>query len=309
MTHTNPFGRTALQVSPAGFGGGPIGYLATDLAQVDRLLNTLLDHGVNVIDTATAYAGSQTAIGAAIATRRAEYVLISKCGRTGASETAPEWSRQLILRSIDLALQELRTAYLDAMLLHTPDVETLRRGEAVGALEEARLAGKIRWGGFSGDNEAAAFAAELPDVAIIQTSINLADQANIDLVLPAARAHNVGVMAKRPLANAAWRSLDEQAGFYRDYSRDYSARLAKMDLNLADFGYDPVDPHAWPELALRFTLSQAGVHTAIIGTTRTENALKNLRAVGLGALPAEVTAKIRAAFKKARGGESWTGLR
>ena len=59
------FGRTGLRVSPLGFGGAPIGNLNTDGAIVAEVLETLLDHGVNLIDTAHAYYGSEEAIGAA----------------------------------------------------------------------------------------------------------------------------------------------------------------------------------------------------------------------------------------------------
>ena len=64
------FGRTGLQVSPLGFGGAPIGLLATDADEVGTLLNALLDHGVNVIDTAACYHGSEAVIGRSIAHRR-----------------------------------------------------------------------------------------------------------------------------------------------------------------------------------------------------------------------------------------------
>ena len=64
--------------------------------------------------------------------------------------------------------------------------------------------GKIRHAGYSGDNDTAAYAAALPDVAVIETSISIADQANVEAVLQGAE-HNVGVIAKRPIANAAWK--------------------------------------------------------------------------------------------------------
>src|SRR5207302_1651275 len=44
-----PFGKTGLSVSPLGFGAAPIGYLQTDQDRVARILNLLLDSGVNLI--------------------------------------------------------------------------------------------------------------------------------------------------------------------------------------------------------------------------------------------------------------------
>ena len=75
------FGKTGFEVSALGFGGGPVGYLDTDRRHVAEILNTLLDRGVNLIDTAAVYPGSEAAIGEAIGDRRDDYVLVSKCGQ------------------------------------------------------------------------------------------------------------------------------------------------------------------------------------------------------------------------------------
>ncbi len=191
------------------------------------------------------------------------------------------------------------------MLLHSCPLDVLERGEAIGALVEAKQAGKIRFAGYSGDNEAAAFAASHPDISVLQTSINICDQRNIDHVLPIARQRNVGVMAKRPIANAAWKPLQQQPGMYADYARTYTERLTAMNITPQTAGID-LD---WPSFALRFVLSQEGVHTAIIGTTRMEHAQANIKAVEEGPLPDSVVDKVRAAFRNAEqaAGETWLG--
>jgi aryl-alcohol dehydrogenase-like predicted oxidoreductase len=175
----------------------------------------------------------------------------------------------------------------------------------LGALVKAREAGKIRFAGYSGDNEAAAYAATLPDVAVIETSVNIADQINLRLVLPATQKNNIGVIAKRPVANAAWRQPDQQQGLYRGYAQTYHDRLKQMKLNLSHLGFSGDD--AWPELALRFTLSHPGVHTAIIGTTNPDNARANLAHANKGPLPPKVVQEIRAAFEAADPKGTWTG--
>src|SRR5258705_1481119 len=192
------FGRTGLQVSQLGFGAAPIGYLNTAREKVRTILNLLLDRGVNVIDTAASYEGSEEAIAEAIGHRRKDFVLISKCGGSLPDLDEPAWSADLIRNTVDRSLRRLRTDRLDAMLLHSCDLQTLQKGEALGALVESQKAGKVRWPGYSGDNEAAAWAAGRAEIAVIETSINIADQVNIDLVLPKTRAANIGVLAKRP---------------------------------------------------------------------------------------------------------------
>jgi aryl-alcohol dehydrogenase-like predicted oxidoreductase len=301
------FGKTGLQVSPLGFGAAPIGYLDTDRQRVARILNLLLDAGVNLIDTAANYPGAEEAIAETVGGRRGEFVLVSKCGTKLGDLQDPPWSEANVTKTVERSLRKLRTDRLDVMLLHSCDLPTLRGGEALGALVKARDAGKVRFVGYSGDNEAAEYAASLPDVAVVQTSVNVADQANVDRVLPAARKNNVGVMAKRPIANAAWKDLGEQPGMYKSYAATYTDRLAKMDLDPAALGFPGDRDAAWPEIALRFTLSQPGVHTAIIGTTNPENARANLAAAGKGPLPADVVNKIRQAFRAADPQGEWTG--
>jgi aryl-alcohol dehydrogenase-like predicted oxidoreductase len=303
------FGKTGLQVSVLGFGGAPIGYLQTDRERAGKMINFLLDSGVNLIDTAASYEGSEEVIGEAISHRRKEFVLVSKCGQRLPDLDGTAWSADIVSRTVDRSLRRLRTDHLDVMLLHSCDLETLKRMEAIGALVAAQKEGKIRFVGYSGDNEAVAWAASRPEIAVVQMSVNICDQANIPLGLPVARENNVGVMAKRPIANAAWKDIKQQPGLYASYAKTYTDRLHAMKLMAADLGFDGPAAQVWPEIALRFTLSQNGVSTAIIGTTNPENAKANIVAAGKGALPSEVVGKIREAFRRAEGtaGTIWSG--
>lgn len=307
---TRKLGKTGLEVSILGFGGGPVGFLATDRDEVGQVLNSLLDNGVNLIDTAAAYHGSEEAIGATVSHRRDDYVLVSKCGREVEGCDAPAWSAETVTFTVDRALRRLKTDRLDVMLLHSCDLETLQKGEALGALVKAREAGKIRFAGYSGDNEAAVWAARQADVAVIETSISICDQVNIDSLLPLARQNDIGVLVKRPIANTAWLGKGGQPGFYATYAEPYVARFAAMGIGPADLGFDGEDKALWPEIALRFTLWQPGVTTAIVGTTRPANVARNLEAVAKGPLPQDVVSKLREAFKRgeAAAGESWPGL-
>jgi len=306
-----PFGATGLHVAPLGFGSAPLGSLGIRPEQAATILNTLLDHGVNLIDTASRYGNAEELIGQALGARRGECVIVSKCGREVEGPdgiSGEDWSEPLITASIDRSLRKLRTDYLDVLLLHSCERSVLERGVAVEALAKAREAGKIRFAGYSGDNEEAAYAARLPGIAVIETSINLCDQANIDKVLPIARARELGVLAKRPLANGAWKTAEAQPEEFRDYGAEYRFRFEKMGLDVEALGLPAATP--WDEIALRFTLSQPGVQSAIVGTTRQEHALTNLAAAEAGPLPPEAVEAIRRAFAAAevRFGEPWYGL-
>lgn len=304
MTHRK-LGRTGLEVSPLGFGSAPAAFLKTELEAAAKLVNDLLDRGLNLIDTAAAYPGSEAFIGQYLAARRAEYVLVSKCGnvRVPGVDAAP-WSAALVEASVERSLRELKTDHLDVMLLHSCDLDTLKKGEALGVLVKAQAAGKVRHVGYSGDNEAAAAAAAMPEIEVIETSINYLDQANIDRLLPVARQHDVGIIAKRPVANAAWRGAEGRAGIYVNYTKEYLRRHEAMKLDPAALGFTAAE---WPDVALRFTLSFPEVSTAIVGTTNPANAARNLDAAAKGGLDPAIVEKLRAAFKAAPDSATWTG--
>ena len=303
-------GKTGLEVSVLGFGGAPIGVLATGQDHVTRLLNLLLDRGVNIIDTAAGYRGSEEAIGQAVGQRRDEFVLISKCGQTFPDVSGDAWSPELIAHTIDRSLQRLQTDCLDVMLLHTCDLATLERGEAMGALVKAREQGKIRFAGYSGDNAAVAYAARHPEIAVVETSISICDQANIDCLLPIARDQEIGVVVKRPIANAAWKQLNHQPGLYAEYAKTYTERLAAMKVEPDDLGFEGEPQEVWPEISLRFALMQPGSHTAIIGTTNADHAVANIAFADKGPLPDKAARRLRDAFLAAesQSGQTWEGL-
>jgi aryl-alcohol dehydrogenase-like predicted oxidoreductase len=301
-----PFGKTNLSVSVLGFGGAPAAHTKADADATAAVVNQLLDAGVNLIDTATNYPGSEPFIGEYFAHRRKDYVLVSKTGkqRVDDATTGEPWSVELVTTSIERSLRAMKTDHLDVMMLHTCDLPTLQKGEAFGALVQARDAGKVKFIGYSGDNETAAIACAMPDVSVVETSINYCDQVNTDTVLPVARANNVGIIAKRPVANAAWLGPTGRPGFYDNYASEYVKRAAAMGITAEEFGFRA---DQWAEFALRFTLSFPEVATAIVGTTNPKNSKANIDAANKGPLPGDIVERIRAKFRAAPGSASWTG--
>ena len=206
-------GKTGLRVSTLGFGGSEVGYQAVAQKTVDKILNTALDAGINVIDTAECYADGESLIGKAIAHRRAEFVLMTKCGHAplgSASERAggyatPDWEPAMLARSIERSLKNLRTDHIDVMQFHSPPLETLKNGRVIEVLQKARERGQARFIGCSIDSDDAVYAVESGAFDTLQISVSIADQEAIDRVLPKAVARGMGVIVKRPIANAAWR--------------------------------------------------------------------------------------------------------
>ena len=171
---------------------------------MERLLGEALDAGLNVVDTAECYEDSEELIGKAIGGRRRDVHLFTKCGHPGGWSRA-NWRPKSLLTSIERSCQRLRTDYLDLIQLHSCSHAELRKGDVIAALEQARERGWARYIGYSGDGEAARYAVECGRFDTLQTSVSVADQQVIEQTLPLARARDVGVIAKRPLANVAWR--------------------------------------------------------------------------------------------------------
>ncbi len=304
-------GKTDLSVSRLGFGAAPIGFLATPQEQVDKLVAMLLEQGVNLFDTAAMYIDAEDKLGIALAGKRDAAVLVSKCGTKDNGLPGKEWSAELITASIDRSLKRLKTDHLDLTLLHSCPLNVLEQGEAVDALIKARDAGKTSYIGYSGDNDDAAAAAGMKWVDVIEMSVNIADQHNIDAVLPACKKNHVGVIAKRPIANAAWNPLNKQRGIYKEYASTYHERLKAMDIAPHELGYHGHIEIEWPEIALKFTLGIEGVDCAIVGTTSTVNATANIDAVNKNPLREQVVQMLRQAYKDAEleSGEKWLGQR
>jgi aryl-alcohol dehydrogenase-like predicted oxidoreductase len=290
-------GKTDMKVSVLGFGGAEIGFEQATPETVTQLLNGALDAGLNLIDTAECYMNSEEMIGQAVAGRRKDFYLFTKCGHPEGMGSE-DWRPESLLRSIERSLKRLRTDRLDLVQLHSCSEGELRKGDVIAALEEARKRGWTRYVGYSGDGAAARYAVECGRFDTLQTSVSIGDQAGIDLTLPLARQRQMGVIAKRPIANAVWRHAQAPEN---TYVLPYWQRLQKLD-----YEFLRGDPKAAAGTALRFTLSVPGVHTAIVGTTRPGRWRENAELLAAGPLPAETFERIRARWRQAADA-SWVG--
>lgn len=277
-------GATGLTVSILGLGAGQLGDASLDEAAVGRLLHEAVDLGVTLFDTARGYGLSEERIGRHLARRRDRIVLSTKVGYGIAGHD--DWTRGCVAAGIDEALRRLATDHIDIVHLHSCPQETLARGEVVEALLAAAQAGKLRVPGYSGDNDALAWAVDRGVFGAVEHSLSICDQRVIDGALAHARARDLGVIAKRPVANAPWRFAQRPAG---DYAEEYWWRWRTMDL----------DPRGldWQELALRFAAFTPGVHSCIVGTRDPAHLRRNVEIVARGPLPDDQVAAIRAAFR------------
>jgi len=279
-----PFGRTGLFVSPLGLGAGEIGGDHLDEREVETLLRTAVERGVTLIDTARSYGQSEARIGRVLAPVRDRVVLSTKVGY-GVDGVA-DWTGECIQLGIERALGQLATDRIDIVHLHSCPVEILERGDVIAALHDARRAGKLRCAAYSGDNEPLVWAAASGQFDSLQLSWNLCDQRAAP-VIERASAAGMGVIAKRPLANAPWRYAERPVG---QEAEPYWIRWQALAIDARGLvGGDA-------ELAARFAAHYPGVSSAIAGTRQVAHLCDNVELVARGALDPELVGQLRARF-------------
>ena len=289
------FGKTDMEFSVLGFGGAEIGWSGETTQTVEELLNSALDAGLNVIDTAAAYKTSEELIGSAVSKRRNDFYLLTKCGALDGF-TREDWSKKGILETIENSLRNLKTDHLDLAQLHSCSAETLNRGEAIEGLLRAQEKGYTRFIGYSGDNEDAKTAIETGVFDSLQTSVSIADQSPIDGNIKLAKEKGLGIIAKRPIANAVWRNKELPPD---SYHHEYWNRIQKLRYEFLDKSLEQATA-----IALRFTLSIDGIDTMIVGTTKPNRWQENAKYVAEGNLSSEEFESIRERWQEV-GGEDW----
>ena len=189
-------GSTGLRISRMGFGGIPI--QKTD-AQVTRaLMEELVAHGVNYIDTARGYTVSEAYLGEALCGLRDRFVLATKSmART----------KEAMARDIETSLANLRTDHIDLYQVHNPSLKELEQvcapGGALEALLEAKAAGRIGHIGVTA-HMAAVFerALTLPWVETVMFPYNIVETQG-EALMKRAHEQGVGFICMKPLAGGA----------------------------------------------------------------------------------------------------------
>ncbi|MBI5662538.1 MAG: aldo/keto reductase [Ignavibacterium album] len=282
-------GKTGLKVSAIGFGAGEIGDYSISDSEVDKLLNAALDLGINLIDTARGYYASEERIGRFLSHRRNEFILSTKVGY--GIEGYNDWTYEIILAGIDEALRVMKTDYIDIVHLHSCDINVLKKGEVTEALLKAKQMGKIRVAAYSGENDALEYAINSDKFDSIMTSVNICDQYSLNNLIPMAKQKDLGVIAKRPIANAPWRFVERPVG---NYAEEYWLRWKEMNLP---------ESENWLDTFLRFSVYADGIDSAIIGSTNVNHLQTDIQIIEKGPLNPALANYIKTSFN-----EYWMGL-
>jgi aryl-alcohol dehydrogenase-like predicted oxidoreductase len=175
----------------------------------------------------------------------------------------------------------------------------LRQGDCIEGLQRAQEKGYTRYIGYSGDREAAKYALEMDVFDSFQTSVNIADQTPIDGNIKLASEKGIGVIAKRPIANAVWRHSEKPEN---SYVHEYWDRIQKLKFDFLGKSLDESIAQA-----LRFTMTVPGVDTMIVGTTKPNRWQSNAKLVAEGNLSSEEFESIRNRWREVAD-ENWVGM-
>ena len=291
-------GKTDMHVTRLGVGLSEIGFGGISEEVAADVLNAALDGGINFLDTAECYNVSEELVGKAVSHRRSEYFLATKTGHVSGGYVGQEWTAQTVSDSIDRSLKRMKTDYVDLVQLHSCDIDVLEKGGVIKVLQKARQDGKIRYIGYSGDNEAAMWAVNSGLFDTLQTSFNLVEQKARFGLFEKAKAQGMGIIIKRPIANGAWGAAKSPSG----YADGYFERSQKM-LTLGDL---PEAPENRILLALGFTLAHNEVDVAIVGTKTPKYMQGNIKMLGELPISKAAIAELYKRFEKL--GKNWPQL-
>ena len=262
-----------MEVSRLGVGLAEIGSLE-DSGEAGRVLNEALDAGINFLDTAECYGRSEEFLGRNVSHRRTEFYLATKAGHVHGPDPfdGEPWTGATVTGTIERSLKRLKTDYVDLVQLHAFDVMTPPPDDVVEAVLKARDAGKTRFVGYSQENDEAEWAVDSGTFDTLQTTFNLVDQKARHNIFDRARAQGVGIIGKRPIANAVWRSGKSPADYVA--VRTLFAERAEAITAMGPIPGEPDDPIA---TALGFVLAHEEVNTSIVGTRNPAHMLENIQ--------------------------------
>jgi aryl-alcohol dehydrogenase-like predicted oxidoreductase len=292
-------GDSDLVCSALGFGTWELSttqYGEIDVAEASNAVAAAIDHGITLFDTAEVYGPfhSEELLGKALGKRRNEIILVTKVGFTFDADNkiaGRNSKREHILRHTEGCLERLNTDVIDLMLIHWPDHET-PFAEPIGALEELKTAGKIRYYGVSN------FTVEMMEecerhghLTANQVGYHLYDRRMEAQVLPYCLDHQIGFMAYGTLGFGLltgaftpettfvdwdWRSKGIAFGLPLFEREDFLKEL-RVTRRLQEFAADY--GHTVAQLAIAWVTGHPAVSVALVGMRNAQELAENVAAV------------------------------
>ena len=281
-------GDSGLVVSAVGLGGNNFGR-RIDLDSTRAVVNTAMDEGITLIDTADIYGESEDFLGKLLRGNRDNLVLATKFGNP---LHGPDWEarggRRYIMRAVESSLRRLRTEYIDLYQLHTPDRRTPIE-ETLSALDELVKSGKVRYIGCSNfdgwqiaDAEWTSRTRGVSRFVSVQNNYSLVERDIEAEVTPACQRFGLGILPYFPLASGLLTGK-----YRRGEPPPAGTRLAARPEALTDRVFDVVEKlekyaaergRSLLDIAIGGLGAQPAVASVIAGATKPEQVRANVAA-------------------------------
>jgi len=310
-------GRTDMTVSAISFGAWAIGgaWGAVDDDESLRALHAAADAGVNFVDTADVYGDgrSERLVARLRRERRGETIWVAtKVGRRLPKQTPEGYSRENLTAWVERSLRNLEMEAVDLVQLHCPHPGVYDRPEVFDILDDLGAAGKARYYGVSVETvDEALRAIQHPNVQTVQIIFNMFRLKPADAFFPRAKARNVGILARVPLASGLLTGKLRpdstfEPGDHRLFNREGRAFDKGETFSGVpyDVGLEAVERlrvlvpagATLAQLALRWILTFDAVSCAIPGARTPGQARDNAAAAALPPLGPETIAAVRAVY-------------
>jgi len=309
-------GKSGMQVSEVGLGcwqlGGDFGPLEEDRAQA--ILQTACHADINFFDTADVYGAGMSEKRIADFQRKndSNILIATKVGR-GAGLFPDGYTRKKVRDSIEASTKRLDTDCLDLVQLHCVPLEVLKTGELSGWMDEFQQQGLIRaWGASVETIEEAHIAMQHPGLTSLQIIFNLFRQNAITELFPVAKANDIGIIVRLPLASGVLsgkmsRQQRFDPGDHRNYNRNGEAfsqgeTFSGVPFDLAVDLVEEMKPWvpegmSMAQMAMRWILDHPEVSTVITGASRAEQAQENAAVSSLGPLSTGLHQKLAGFYR------------
>lgn len=301
-------GQSEVKVSPIIFGAWAIGgwmWGGSDEQEAIQAIQASIDHGVSTIDTAAIYGmgHSEELVAKAIAGRRDQVVIATKCGmRWNSDEGAEPWPNTLpdgtpciirknskpdsIAYECEQSLKRLKVDVIDLYQIHWPD-STTPVEDSIRALDKLRQQGKIRAFGVSNYNaewlskgiKAGPIASNQPPYSLLTRGIEKDS-------LKFCREHKIGVICYSPMERGLLTgkvtpdrkfSEGDHRANHKYFTPENSQRVLDALKEL-----DPLREKykaSYSQLVVNWTIQVPGITAAIVGARNAEQAIQNAGAL------------------------------
>lgn len=309
-------GKSGLEVSEIGLGcwqlGGDFGPVDDDTC--GRILDATVDAGITFLDTADVYGGggSERHVGAFAARAKNKPVIATKVGRSG--ETYPDTYDEATIRNhLVASCTRLGVDSLDLIQLHCVPPEVLKDGAIFGVMEKMKAEGLCRnWGASVETLDEAHLCLQQPGLTSLQIIFNLYRQNAVWNLFDAAKAADVGVIVRLPLASGVLTGKFKPAqDFDPSDHRAYNANgemfsvgetFSGIALPQAVAALDHLRPHvpdgmSLADFSLRWILDHDAVSSIIAGCSRPDQVARNAAVSDLSPLSSQTHSELEHAYR------------